>query len=286
MPSLIRSIEHDFSQTDAGLGFLYFVGALFWATGGLSAGLLTERVGRRVMLPLAAASLGVGLAGFAFAPSWPLFVLAAVPLSLGGGGIDAGVNGLFLDLHPGQGQRPQHAPLLLQRRRARGPVRRRHPRRQRRGLGAGAAWNRGGRTRRRPPLVHLGGCFWEAHCRACSRWSPGRGAGADHPAATAGDRHRLLRRRRDRHLELAGPLLRVGAVDRRRPRASRSSGAGWRQGGCSRRGSQIASIRSHLPRPARCSPASPAWRRCSFRTCRHRSRSSRSPASGRARSTR
>jgi fucose permease len=30
-------------------------------------------------------------------------VLAAVPLSLGAGGIDAGVNGLFLDLHPGHG---------------------------------------------------------------------------------------------------------------------------------------------------------------------------------------
>jgi fucose permease len=103
VPSLIRSIEHDFSQTDAGIGFLYFVGALFWATGGLSAGLLTERVGRRVMLPLAAASLGVGLAGFAFAPSWPLFVLAAVPMNFGGGALDAGVNGLFLDLHPGRG---------------------------------------------------------------------------------------------------------------------------------------------------------------------------------------
>jgi fucose permease len=32
-----------------------------------------------------------------------LFLLSAVPMSLGGGGIDAGVNGLFLDLHPGKG---------------------------------------------------------------------------------------------------------------------------------------------------------------------------------------
>jgi fucose permease len=103
VPSLIRSVEHDFNQTDAGLGIFYFVSALFWATGGLTAGLLTERVGRRVTLPLAAASLSIGLAGLAVAPTWPLFVLAAVPLGLGGGGIDAGVNGLFLDLHPGHG---------------------------------------------------------------------------------------------------------------------------------------------------------------------------------------
>jgi FHS family glucose/mannose:H+ symporter-like MFS transporter len=101
VPSLIRSIEHDFSQTDAGLGIFYFVGALSWATGGLSAGFLTERLGRRVTLPLAAGLLGLGLTALALAPSWPLFVLATVPLSLGGGGIDAGVNGLFLDLHPG-----------------------------------------------------------------------------------------------------------------------------------------------------------------------------------------
>ena len=103
VPSLIRSIEHDFSQTDAGLGVFYFVGASFYATGGLCSGLLTERLGRRVTLPLAAALLSIGLAGLALAPTWPLFLLAAVPLSLGGGGIDAGVNGLFLDLHPGKG---------------------------------------------------------------------------------------------------------------------------------------------------------------------------------------
>jgi fucose permease len=103
VPSLIRSIEHDFNQTDAGLGLFYFVGAAFYATGAFGSGLITERLGRRVTLPVAAASLSLGLAGLALAPSWPLFLLAGVPLSLGGGGIDAGVNGLFLDLHPGKG---------------------------------------------------------------------------------------------------------------------------------------------------------------------------------------
>ncbi len=103
VPSLIRSVEHDFGQSDAGLGVFYFVGASFYAIGGLLSGLLTERLGRRVTLPLAAVSMSIGLAGYALAPSWPVFLLAAVPMSLGGGGIDAGVNGLFLDLHPGKG---------------------------------------------------------------------------------------------------------------------------------------------------------------------------------------
>ena len=103
VPALIRSVEHDFSQTDAGLGIWYFVSALFWAAGGVGAGFLTEHVGRRVTLPLAALSLGLGLAVLALAPSWPVFLFAAAPLSLGAGGLDAGVNGLFLDLHPGQG---------------------------------------------------------------------------------------------------------------------------------------------------------------------------------------
>ncbi len=103
VPSLIRSIEHDFGQSDAGLGIFYFVSAAFYATGGLLSGLLTERLGRRVTLPLAALLLSGGLAGLALAPTWPLFLLAGVPFSLGGGSIDAGVNGLFLDLHPGKG---------------------------------------------------------------------------------------------------------------------------------------------------------------------------------------
>ena len=103
VPVLIRSIEHDFAQTDAGLGVFYFVSAVAWASGGALGGLSTERLGRRVTLPLAAAMLGIGLAGLALAPSWLVFLIAGVPLGLGAGAIDGGVNGLFLDLHPGQG---------------------------------------------------------------------------------------------------------------------------------------------------------------------------------------
>ncbi len=99
VPSLIRSIEHDFQQTDAGLGLFYFVSAVLYATGALGGGFATERLGRRTVLTVAALLHGIGLVGLALAPSWPLFLLAALPSNLGGGAIDGGVNGLFLDVY-------------------------------------------------------------------------------------------------------------------------------------------------------------------------------------------
>jgi fucose permease len=99
VPSLIRSIEHDFAQTDAGLGLFYFISAVIYAGGAFGGGLATERLGRRAVLALAALLHGVGLVALAMAPSWPLFLLAAVPSNLGGGMIDGGVNGLFLDVY-------------------------------------------------------------------------------------------------------------------------------------------------------------------------------------------
>ena len=99
VPSLIRSIEHDFAQTDAGLGLFYFISAVVYASGTLGGGLATERFGRRTVLGLAGLLLGVGLIALATAASWPLFLLAAVPWNLGAGVIDGGVNGLFLDVY-------------------------------------------------------------------------------------------------------------------------------------------------------------------------------------------
>jgi fucose permease len=99
VPSLIRSVKGSFDQSDAGIGILYFVYALVYAAGSLGGGLVTERVGRRTVLSLAAALHGLGFIGFGLAPSWGLFLIAALPAGLGAGGLDGGGNGLILDLY-------------------------------------------------------------------------------------------------------------------------------------------------------------------------------------------
>src|SRR5438046_1711844 len=74
VPSLIRSIEADFAQTDAAIGLFFFVNAAASVGGSIGGGLLTERLGRRVVLPLGVGILAAGLAGLAGAPSWTFFL--------------------------------------------------------------------------------------------------------------------------------------------------------------------------------------------------------------------
>jgi fucose permease len=99
VPSLIRSIEHDFHQSDAGLGLFYLLSSLLYAAGSFIGGLLTERLGRRWILITAAFLCGLGLIGTAAAPVWPLFLVSGMAVTGGAGAIDGGVNGLFLDLY-------------------------------------------------------------------------------------------------------------------------------------------------------------------------------------------
>ena len=87
MPSLIRSIEHDFGQTDAALGVFFFVNAVAYATGSMVGGLLTERFGRRVVLPIAALLIAIGLVAVGTVPSWTLFLAGAIPFGAGSGAI-------------------------------------------------------------------------------------------------------------------------------------------------------------------------------------------------------
>jgi fucose permease len=100
VPSLIREIERDFVQTDAGLGIFYLINAVAYATGSFGGGMLTERFGRRRVLMLATALLGLGVAMLGIVPIWILMLIAAVPAGFGAGAIDGGVNGLVLDLFP------------------------------------------------------------------------------------------------------------------------------------------------------------------------------------------
>jgi fucose permease len=100
VPSLIRSIEPAFNQTDAGIGLFFLVYAIAYVGGSMVGGLITERLGRRVILPTALVLMSAGLVGMASAPEWTVFLVAAVPFGLGAGAIDGGANGLILDLYP------------------------------------------------------------------------------------------------------------------------------------------------------------------------------------------
>ncbi len=98
VPGLIRSIKTDFVQTDAGIGIFYLVGAIFYASGSFLGGLLTERIGRRIVLAGAAILIGAGLALQAGAPTWLVFLVAAAPTNIGSGMVDGGMNALVMDL--------------------------------------------------------------------------------------------------------------------------------------------------------------------------------------------
>ena len=100
VPSLIRSIEHDFGQTDAAIGVFFFVNSVAYVGGSMGGGLLTERLGRRIVLPSAVALMVLGLLGLAVVPAWAAFLAFAVPFGLGTGAMDGGANGLILDLYP------------------------------------------------------------------------------------------------------------------------------------------------------------------------------------------
>lgn len=99
VPSLILPIERAFNQTDAGIGIFYFIGALLYGTGTFSGGVLTERIGRQILLPFAVLLLGIGLVGQALSPIWIVFIVAALFLNYGAGAIDGGLNALFLAIY-------------------------------------------------------------------------------------------------------------------------------------------------------------------------------------------
>jgi fucose permease len=99
VPSLIRSVKATFDVTDAGIGAFYLVHASAYASGSFIGGFLSERIGRRPVLALAAACHGLGLLGVGTLPAWGLVLAIAIPTGLGAGALDGGGNGLILDLY-------------------------------------------------------------------------------------------------------------------------------------------------------------------------------------------
>ncbi len=99
IPSLIRSIEATFGQTDAGMGIVYLVYALAYGVGSFGGGSLTERLGRRLVLGGAMLVHGLGIAGLGLAPAWTAFLVVAVAAGAAAGCLDGGANGLVLDVY-------------------------------------------------------------------------------------------------------------------------------------------------------------------------------------------
>ncbi len=98
VPSLVRGLETDLQQTDAGIGVYFFLYALGYALGSFGGGAVTERLGRRRVLAASVAIHALGLVALALSPGWTLFLVIAAPAGLGAGSLDGGTNGLFLDL--------------------------------------------------------------------------------------------------------------------------------------------------------------------------------------------
>ena len=102
VPSLIREVQGTFDQSDAGMGFAYFVNAAVYVTGTVSVGVLAGRLPRRLLLAAGPALITVGLLLIAAAGDWAMFLAGFLVMGMGAGILDAGVNALFMDLYAGR----------------------------------------------------------------------------------------------------------------------------------------------------------------------------------------
>ena len=98
IPSLIRSVESQFDQTDAGLGTYFLVAAVIYAAATFLSGTMTRRLGYRWTLGLGGLAISVGLLVQGVAATWAVFVLGVVPIAVGSVTSDIGINALVLDL--------------------------------------------------------------------------------------------------------------------------------------------------------------------------------------------
>lgn len=104
VPSLIRVIKGNFGQTDAGIGLLFLLIALFYAAGAFVSGILAGVVGRRVLLAGSALMIAAGLLSEGLAQAWPTMLVGVSLCGAGVGSIDASVNGVIMDVAaPGRG---------------------------------------------------------------------------------------------------------------------------------------------------------------------------------------
>jgi MFS transporter, FHS family, glucose/mannose:H+ symporter len=98
IPSLVASIEHEYGQSDAGIGLLYLIQSIAFIVGATAGGFATERFGRRGILIAAFVAQGLGLGVLSIGGAWPAFVAGAALRAVGAGATEGGVQGLVLDV--------------------------------------------------------------------------------------------------------------------------------------------------------------------------------------------
>jgi fucose permease len=87
------SLRDRFGLSQAGLGAVLTAGVAAYAVSGAVAGRLVAALGVGRLLAASSLLVTLGLAGYAAAPTWPLFVAAAPVIGFGSGAIDSALNG-------------------------------------------------------------------------------------------------------------------------------------------------------------------------------------------------
>jgi fucose permease len=100
IPSLIVVVERSFQRTDAAIGLVYLLGALFHAGGALGGGFLAERLGANSVLLVALGILAAGLFVQGWTHTWIVFLAAAALGQSGSGAANGGVQALILEWFP------------------------------------------------------------------------------------------------------------------------------------------------------------------------------------------
>lgn len=100
VPTLILLVEHEFAESDSGIGILYLISAICYVAGSLGGGPAVERAGRRVAFPGSCLLLGGGLLVQGLAPAWPVFVFGSAVQGIGAGALGVCGNSLVIDTYP------------------------------------------------------------------------------------------------------------------------------------------------------------------------------------------
>jgi fucose permease len=93
------SIRATFDEPLSGLGWLLLAGTCGYLTASSASGFVSDRLGTGVLLMGAAAASSAAMLAFAIVPVWPLLLLGALVLGLGGGAVDAGANAYMALAH-------------------------------------------------------------------------------------------------------------------------------------------------------------------------------------------